>query len=227
MKIIIVDDHEVVREGLIAALSRDQRFEFVAAVGTGREALAVAVMARPDIAIVDLRLPDLVGDEVCRRLRAAVPSIKIVVLSTYLSEGSIRDAYAAGANAYVTKTAGLAKLRETLVELSQAASNAPPDISHASNVAQQLHALVDTRMVAQPTTPQQRSILELAARGLTNEQIGRRLSISESTVRYHIQRLKIAFAARTRTELIAKAVRTGVIELEHEHVLASAVGSDS
>jgi DNA-binding NarL/FixJ family response regulator len=206
IRVLVVDDHEVVREGLLAALAADGRFEVIAAVPTAAAALAVANRTRPDVALVDLRLPDLMGDRLCAELRQRLPATAVVLLSSYVSEDTMRAAMEAGASAYITKGAGLSELRQTLVDVV-AGEPGPPE----RRILEQLHDLVSRRGGDTRLTPQQERVLELSAEGLTYREIGARLFISESTVRFHMQKLKSKFNARTKTELIARAIRTGAM----------------
>jgi DNA-binding NarL/FixJ family response regulator len=213
VRVLVVDDHEVVREGLAAALSSDGQFEIVAAVSTAVAALKVAARMRPEVALIDLRLPDMMGDKLCRELRTRFPATAVVILSSYISEDTVRSAMDAGASAYITKGAGLAELRKALIGV----------VAHGSHPAQrqivgQLHELVSRRRYDTILTPQQERVLELAAVGLTYREIGARLFISESTVRFHMQKLKGKFEARTKTELIATAIRTGALPPASEDI---------
>ena len=113
-RLLIVDDHEVVREGLASALAADERFEIVGTAATGKEALQRARQTLPDIALVDLRLPDMRGEDLTRELRNRFPSTAVIILTTYLGEGTVRSALEAGASAYVTKAAGLPELRAAI-----------------------------------------------------------------------------------------------------------------
>lgn len=209
MRIMIVDDHELVREGVRSALSRVAGIEVVAEAATGREALRRVRQTLPDIALVDLRLPDMRGEELTRELTRGFPGTAVIILSTYLSEETVRGALQAGAAAYVTKAAGLPELLAAIerVRLGRRAVGA----ASGPQIVKQLHQLVNERMSGTTPTPQQERVLELAAEGFTNQEIGKRLFISESTVRFHVQKLKAKFEARTKTELIAKAIRTGFI----------------
>jgi len=200
--VIVVDDHEIVRNGLLATLRGVPRLRVVGGAGNAADALDLAGRKRPDIALVDLRLPDMSGDELCRELIAAVPTTRVVIHTTYLSEETVRNALAAGAAGYVTKAAGVPELIRTLSELeSPVTSESPPDTVKR----------LGGKVSGIDLTPHQARILELAADGLTNRQVGDRLFISESTVRFHMLKLKRQFDARTRTELIARAIRTGAI----------------
>lgn len=208
-RLLIVDDHEVVREGLASALAADERFEIVGTVATGKAALERARQTLPDIALVDLRLPDMRGEDLTREIRQRFPSTAVIVLSTYLGEGTVRASLDAGAAAYVTKAAGLPELRAAIDRVIS--EDGQVDGAAAPQIVKQLHSLVAARMDDSIPTPRQEAVLELAAQGLTNGEIGDRLFISESTVRFHVQKLKEKFSAKTKTELIAKAIRTGFI----------------
>lgn len=209
-RLLIVDDHEVVREGLASALAVDERFEIVGTAATGKEALEVSRRTLPDIALVDLRLPDMRGEDLTRQIRKRFPSTAVIVLTTYLGEGTVRAALEAGASAYVTKAAGLPELRAALTRVI-ADEGVEGETVAAPQIVKQLHSLVAARMDDAIPTPRQEAVLELAAQGMTNGQIGEQLFISESTVRFHVQKLKEKFSAKTKTELIAKAIRTGFI----------------
>jgi DNA-binding NarL/FixJ family response regulator len=207
VRVLVVDDHEVVREGLSTALAADGRFEVVAAVATAAEAMQVASRTRPDVALVDLRLPDRMGDRLCVDLRRRLPDVAVVILSSYVSEDTMRAAMDAGAAAYITKAAGLGELRRTLVEIA-----CDPACDAEPRIAGQLRDLVSRRHAGvSRLTPQQERVLELSAEGMTYREIGARLFISESTVRFHMQKLKTKFGARTKTEVIARAIRSGAM----------------
>jgi DNA-binding NarL/FixJ family response regulator len=210
VRIIVVDDHEVVREGLLATLGSQPGLTIVGVAATGRASIDLVRRTGPDVALVDLRLPDMSGNDVCREIVALAPGTRVVMLTTYLSEAVVRDALTAGAYAFVSKAAGVGKLVDVIRECGA------PDASRASQhevplIVHELHELVAAREGGLRATPQQERVLELAANGLTNREVGERLFISESTVRFHIQKLKDVTAARTRTELIAKAIRAGLI----------------
>jgi DNA-binding NarL/FixJ family response regulator len=213
IRVLIVDDHEVVREGLGAVLPSDGRFEVVGAAASGSAALREVRRSRPDAALVDLRLPDMGGVELCEELRRAHPSIAIVMLSSYMSEDTVRDAMQAGVFAYVTKGAGLAEVREALIAAVGGSD---------ATIEAQLHELVSRRNEGNHLTPQQERVLQLCAEGYTYSEIGARLFISESTVRFHMQKLKDKLGARTKTELIMRAIRAGVMGPAPEDVALTA-----
>jgi DNA-binding NarL/FixJ family response regulator len=210
VRVLIVDDHEVVRNGIVASLRASPRYRIVGVAGTGAEAISLARRVRPEVAIVDLRLPDMTGEMVCRQLIADTPGVAVVMLTTYLSDDTVRSAQAAGATAYVTKSAGIGVLKETLEQIAAGAQDTLARQS-APVIVHRLDRLASGRAAGHLTTPHQRRVLELAADGLTNGQIGARLNISESTVRFHIQKLKRLFSVPSRTALVVRAVQDGVI----------------
>jgi DNA-binding NarL/FixJ family response regulator len=211
LRLVIVDDHEVVREGLAAVLSHDARFAIVGAASSGAAAVDLARQQRPDVAIIDMRLPDMPGHDLCRELRRLLPDIHVIALSSYLTEDAVRNALNAGASAYVTKAAGLAELRGALDEAYARGRGRWDQALNATQIVRRLEQLVESRSDNSSPTPQQARVLELAAQGLTYGEISKRLLISESTVRFHIQKLKLKFETNSKTELVARAVRAGLI----------------
>ncbi len=206
---MIVDDHEVVTEGLTAALGRDERFEVVGVAHTGAEARLLARRTLPDVVILDMHLPDMPGDDVCRQLRTVLPSVSIIALSAYLSEAAVRSAMEAGVWAYVTKAAGLPELRANLDRLWS--QQREPEHRTVPGIVKYLETLVRERSEDQAPTPQQARVLELLARGLTYRKIAEELMISESTVRFHIQKLKVKLGTNSKTELVVQCIRMGII----------------
>jgi DNA-binding NarL/FixJ family response regulator len=209
MKLLIVDDHEVVREGLRAVLSTEDGIDHIDEADSGRTALTRARRCPPDIVLLDFRLPDMPGDELCGALRRGFPSAILVMVTTYLSEEIVRRTLQAGANAYVTKAAGLSELRRVVREFTSGQANTASRTE--SEIVRRLHDVVAERSSEFRLTPQQERVLELLAAGMTYQEIGRRLFISESTVRFHVQKLKERLDARTKTELVAKAIRLSLL----------------
>ena len=222
LRVLIVDDHEVVRTGLKTALASDSRFRVVGEAASGRNALQAARRTVPDVVVLDLRLPDVSGEEVCGLLRGLLPSAAILVLTSYLSEDTVRRSVQAGASAYVTKAAGLSALRVAFDDVWTDRQQSL-GISKVPQIVRYLEGFVSERADDRAPTPQQARVLELAADGLTYREIAERLMISESTVRFHIQRLKVKFGARSKTELIVHAIRTGMIAARGSEAQSSGV----
>lgn len=207
MRVIVVDDHQIVRAGVRAALAADRRFSALDQAASAEEALRCVRAHPPDLALVDLRLPDMSGEDLARALRAEHPEIAVIILTTYLSESTVRGALDAGAVAYVTKAAGLDALMDAIDGVIGGARNA----EDGRQIVDQLQGMIAERMgVARPTERQER-VLELIAEGFTYDEISDELEIAKSTVCFHVQRLKAKFEARSKTELIAKAIRMGYV----------------
>jgi DNA-binding NarL/FixJ family response regulator len=213
-RVLIVDDHEVVREGLQVALSSMSEVDVVGTAGNGAEALQVAKRTAPEIAVVDLRLPDMPGDELCVQLRRVFPSVQVVIFTTYLSEDIARRAFKAGAARFVAKSSGLSELRDAIGSIIR---GEPVASGGGEAVVNALRARV-SEQAPLVLTPRQTRVLELAADGLTYQEIAARLYISESTVRFHMQTLKAKLGARTKTELITKAIRSALIDPSGERL---------
>ena len=205
--ILVVDDHEVVRSGLVAAIDQHDGFSVAGVAATGGEAFAWAVKHRPDVVLLDWRLPDKTGLDVCRELRDAAPEVRVVMLTTYINEETVRQALSAGARGYVTKSAGLDVLFDAIHDALS--DSAPPGT--AAQVVRHLNEMLDNRMQTVPLTPQQQHVLERVAQGLTNQQIADRLFLSESTVRFHLKALRSKLEVGSKAGLIAKAVRLGLL----------------
>ena len=215
LKLIIVDDHEVVTEGLKASLDPDARFVVVGVAHSGEQARALARRTLPDIALLDMHLPDVPGEDVCRQLCTLLPSLTVIVLSSYLSEATVRSAIDAGAWSYVTKAAGLPELRAVLDRAVEDRGRRADGVS-VPGIVKHLEGLVEARGEEHVPTPQQARVLELLAEGLTYRRIAERLMISESTVRFHIQKLKVKFGTTSKTEMIVQCIRTGIVASPHD-----------
>ena len=164
-RLMVVDDHEVVRAGLVAVLSQEPHVELVETASTGQEAVDLARRTRPDVAIIDLRLPDTSGDKLCRELKSIFPEIAVIVLSSYLTEEGVRAAIGAGASSYVTKAAGIAELRAALARAQQQDVEGPPARLSVSQIGARLQQFDEARAETGTPTPQQARVLELAAEG--------------------------------------------------------------
>ncbi|WP_249011428.1 response regulator transcription factor [Conexibacter sp. DBS9H8] len=218
MKVMIVDDHEVVTEGLRTAIERDERFIVVGVAHTGGDARALARRVLPDVVILDMHLPDMPGDDACRQLRVLLPRVTVIALSAYLNEAAVRSAMEAGAWAYVTKSAGLPELRATLDRLWTGQPDG--ESANAPRIVKHLAGIVERRSDSETLTPQQARVLELLAQGLTYRKIALKMMISESTVRFHIQKLKVKFGTDSKTEMIVQCLRRGVISSPEEEATA-------
>ena len=211
VRVLVVDDQALVREGLMTLLEAVPDITAVGAAVDGEEAVALSARHRPDVVLMDLRMPRLDGVEATRRIREAQPDIEIVVLTTHADEDSILDALRAGARGYLTKDAGIA-------EISRA-------VHAAANHHGMLDPVVQSRLLeaagagrrpaAPPTlpddlTPREAEVLSLIARGLSNAEIATTLVVSEATVKTHINHVFAKIGARDRAQAVHYAYTHGL-----------------
>jgi DNA-binding NarL/FixJ family response regulator len=208
IKVFLLDDHEVVRRGVAALLEAEPDIEIVGEAGTAEQALARVPALRPDVAVLDVRLPDGDGVTVCRELRSRMPELACLMLTSFADEQALFDAVMAGASGYVLKQIHGSDLVGAVRTVAAGESLLDPH-----STAQMLRRL-RTRPAKDPLadlTDQERRILELIGDGLTNRQIGERLFLAEKTVKNYVSSLfaKLHMSRRTQaaafiTELRAK-----------------------
>ncbi|CAN5228533.1 response regulator transcription factor [soil metagenome] len=208
MRTLIVDDHEIAREGLRSAFRSNDCITIVGLAADATQAAEVARTQSPDLAIIDLNLPGISGDVLCRTLISEHPGLFVIILSSYLNDDAVRRSYASGAAAYVTKAAGMSELRSAIERIRMG------DRSGSTGVAQtveRLDELVAARSSDNRPSAHQTHILECIASGMTYREIADHLYISTSTVRYHVQNLKVKLGVHSRTQLVVSGIEFGII----------------
>lgn len=205
IRLVVVDDHPVVREGLVASLEDDPEFRVVGAVGSAEEAVALAASARPDVVLLDLELPGAGGLEAIPRLTAAHPAVRILVLTAYDTDERVLGAVRAGARGYLLKGASLEEISRAVRAVHAGESYLDPRI--ASKVMAQLHP----RSRAAVLTERERAVLRLVAGGRSSKQIALALGISERTVKFHVTSILNKLGADTRAQAVALAARRGLL----------------
>jgi DNA-binding NarL/FixJ family response regulator len=205
IRILLADDHPVVRDGLAAMLGTQPDFQVVGEAGNGAEAVAEAARLRPDVVLMDLEMPSLDGIEAIRRLRAADPAIQVVVLTAFDTDERILGALQAGAQGYLLKGAPRAEIFAALRAVSAGGALIPPVV--ASKLLRQVRAAESPDAL----TSREREVLGLVAAGLANREIAARLSISERTVKFHVSSLLSKLGARNRTQAVRLARDRGLI----------------
>ena len=214
VKVLIVDDHTVVRDGLTAVLGRQRDFTVVGEASNGLQAVEWAREVQPDVILMDLRMPELDGVEAMRRIRAENPEVKFIVLTTYDSDEYIFDAIEAGAKGYLLKDASREELFQAVLAVHRGESLIQPGV--AAKVLDRFAQL--TRQSAQATTfallsEREVEVLRLMAGGAANKQIASELSISESTVKTHVANIFQKLDVNHRTEAVTQALQRGIIKL--------------
>lgn len=205
--VLLIDDHDLIRQGLRRAFERDPDFEVVGESGAIADGLALAEELAPQVVIMDLRLPDGSGLDATRRLRALLPSCGIVVLTMYAGDEQLFGALEAGASAFVAKDAPA----EDVVAAARHAATTPTAFTAAD-----LAGAMRRRLSPQgpQLSPREKQVLRLLADGLAVAQIARQLFISESTAKTHISKLYEKLGAGNRAQALMTAMRLGLITSE-------------
>ncbi|MGW4797860.1 response regulator transcription factor [Nonomuraea sp. NPDC004297] len=198
LRVLIVDDHPVVREGLRGMLEREPDIEVVGEAGSGGEAVAVVPRLRPDVVLMDLRMPGGDGVEAIARLGAGE---RVLVLTTYEDDGEILRAVAAGAAGYLLKDVSRADLAAAVRAVARGETVLAPSVAR----------LLDARREAPALSEREREVLELVAEGLTNAAIGRRLYIGEATVKTYLLRVYAKLGVSDRTSAVLVALDLGLV----------------
>ena len=206
VRVFLVDDHEVVRRGVAEVLEEDPVITVVGEAGSVAEALARVPAVRPDVTVVDMRLPDGDGAEVCRKLRQRVPGLRCLVLTSFPDEDAVAAAVAAGASGYVLKQVRGSALVTAVRTVADGGTLFDRDVGAAAS-ARRRPAERDRRLAV--LTEQERTVLRLIGEGLTNRQIGTRMGLAEKTVKNYTSHLlaKLGLERRTQAAILATELR--------------------
>ena len=220
IRVLAVDDQRVVREGLAMLLGLLPDIEVVGTAADGEEALALAGELRPDVILMDLRMPRVDGVEATRRLRASHPEIKVVVLTTYADDRSVIDALRAGALGYLTKDAGADEIRQALQRVASGQASLDPAVQmHLVEAIATTATAATTDATSAPAasqlpdglTPREVEVLGLIGAGLSNTEIAAQLFVSEATVKSHVNHMLPKIGARDRAQAVGYAYRHGLV----------------
>jgi len=219
VRVLAADDQRVVREGLAMLLGLLPDVEVVGTAANGEEALALADELRPDVILMDLRMPKVDGVEATRRLHASHPEIKVVVLTTYADDRSVLEALRAGALGYLTKDAGADEIRQALQRVTTGQASLDPAVqlhlveAIATTTDNQAPGLAAPPAAQLPDglTPREAEVLGLIATGLSNAEIAARLFVSEATVKSHVNHMLPKIGARDRSQAVGYAYRHGLV----------------
>jgi DNA-binding NarL/FixJ family response regulator len=213
--VLIADDQRVVREGLTMVLGLMPGVEIVGTAHDGEQAIALAEQLQPDVVLMDLRMPRCDGVEATRRLTAAAVPTKVVVLTTYADDHSVIQALRAGACGFLTKDATSEQIAEALRAAIRGEAAIDPAVQHhlvkaIARTAPLEWTPPDQTRLRDGLTPREATVLALIADGLSNAEIAERLTVTETTVKSHINHLYSKTGARDRAQAVAYAFRHGL-----------------
>jgi DNA-binding NarL/FixJ family response regulator len=203
IRVLIVDDHPVVRFGLAAIIRLQPDMDVIGEAGSGEEACQICLEEMPDVALMDLRLPGLSGVQAIKTIRATVPSVRFIVLTTYDGDEDIRRALDAGAQAYLLKAMSHDDVTAAIRKVHSGARVIPQSVSRT----------LAERAPQSQLSPREIEVLELIATGCSNKEIGRALGITEATVKWHVNLILNRLDVADRTAAIVAALQRGIIHL--------------
>jgi len=210
IRVFLLDDHEVVRRGVREILEVQEDFEVVGEAGTAEEALARIPAVAPDVAIIDMRLPDGNGVEVCRDVRSRNPEVQCVVLTSFADDEALFDSIMAGAAGYLLKQIKGPDLADAIRRVASGQSLLDPNVTERVLERLRNGPKQDERLAR--LTEQERKILDLIAEGLTNRQIGERMFLAEKTIKNYVTNLLAKLGMERRTEAAVFAARIAAEE---------------
>jgi DNA-binding NarL/FixJ family response regulator len=208
IRVLLADDHRIVRQGIRQLLESAKDIEVVAEAGDGEEAQSLIERLKPDVAVLDIQMPKASGIEVTRWLRAHLPQVGVLILTAYDDDPYVMAVLQAGANGYVLKTANTDDLIQAVHDVNEGKSALDPAIT--KKLMSNLFRRSDTKPV-EPLTDRELDVLRLAAKGFTNKAIGIQLNISDRTVQGHLAHIFAKMQATSRTEAVMRAVSLGWI----------------
>jgi len=216
LKLLLVDDHVLFREGIGALLETEDDMQVVGGASRGEEALRLAVDLQPDVVLLDIAMPDMDGVEICQRLKRSLPNTAVLMLSAFENEEAVTAALTAGASGYVVKTIDHQRLVEGIRAIARGEMLLSPTV--AAKVVQQLARTRQEKEreadALQALTPREREVFRLVAQGCTNAEIAERLVLSEKTVKTHVRNISNKLNLSGKGEMRVLAAQLGLIPLE-------------
>ena len=216
IRILIADDHEVVRIGLSALLDRQHGFRVVGQAGSGEEAVRLARALRPDVVVMDIRMPDGSGTDACRTITSELPDTPVVMLTSYADEDALFESISAGASGYVLKRIGSDELVSAVRTVAAGGSLLDPAVT-ASVLERLRHAAhAEESGAFSELTEQERRVLAHLANGASNREIAVAMELAEKTVRNYVSSILGKLTLTSRAQAAAFAIRHRLTELEHD-----------
>ena len=203
IRVLIADDHPLLRQGVAAVLNDEEDMEIVAEAANGRDAVAAFDKHRPDVTLMDLQMPEMNGIDAIAEIRANSPNARVVVLTTYKGDVSALRALRAGAVGYLLKDQVLTELVQTIRTVHAGGRRIPPEIS----------AELSTHLGDNGLSEREIQVLRLVAQGNSNKRAAAELGVTEDTIKAHMKSIISKLAANDRTHAVTIALRRGILEL--------------
>ena len=213
IRVLLADDHAVVRKGIREFLEEDESLRVIAEASDGAEALELIARQPPDVAVCDIQMPRLNGLEATRRVKQEFPHVQVLILTAYEDDPYIFAALQAGASGYLLKTSSSDELVQAVHAVARGESALSPAVAKKL-VLRAAGVSTSEEEIVEPLTDRELEVLRLAAQGLGNKQIGAALNISDRTVQGHLANIYAKLHVTTRTEAVLFAVRKKWIVLE-------------
>jgi DNA-binding NarL/FixJ family response regulator len=210
IRVLVADDHPMLREGLVAVLNTQQDFEVVGEAADGSEVVRLAERLNPDVILLDLEMPGVDGVAALEKLRSAGSEARTIVFTAYDTDERILGALRAGARGYLLKGASRTEIFDAIRTVHAGGSLLQPVVT---NKLLQTMSREERREETEPLTPREIEVLALLSQGLQNKEISARLFISERTVKFHVSSLMHKLGAENRTESVTIAAQRGLIQL--------------
>jgi NarL family two-component system response regulator LiaR len=208
IRVLITDDHGVVRQGLRMFLSLDPDIQVVGEASNGREALAMVRDLEPDVVLMDLLMPVMDGISATKAIRAALPEVEVIALTSVLEDASVTGAVRAGAIGYLLKDTDAEELSRAIKAAAEGRVHLAPEA--AARLMREVRAPENPEAL----TDRETEVLKLLARGKANKQIAGNLYVSEKTVKAHVSSILMKLGVQSRTQAALYAVRTGLVSLD-------------
>jgi DNA-binding NarL/FixJ family response regulator len=208
IRILVADDHPMLREGLVAVLSTQPDFDVVGEARDGSEVVRLAKRLEPDVILLDLEMPEGDGVAALERLREAGTEARAIVFTAYDTDERILRSLRAGARGYLLKGASRGEIFDAIRTVHSGGSLLQPGVT-----TRLLEHMSRERAQPEPLTPREREVLELISQGLSNSEIAERLFVTERTVKFHVSSILAKLGADNRTEAVAVATRQGLIRM--------------
>ena len=212
IRVLIVDDHTIVRKGIRALLAEIEGIEVVGEADNGQEAIAQAETLHPDVILMDLAMPKMDGIEATRQIKASQPESRILVMTSFAADDKVFPAIKAGALGYLLKESAPEDLVQAIHQIHRGESSLHPTI--ARKVLQEITHPADRPPTPDPLTEREAEVLRLVAQGLSNQDIAKKLNISDPTVRTHVSNILGKLQLATRIQAALYALREGLVSLD-------------